>query len=166
MTRRERIEHILELWPHLHYTDNSGPNSGIEGGGPQLRLLSHPSVKELNRCLKALSTYAPTEHAHLKAFYTAEWRIARVAKKSDVPDAQQARAFHDSKRKQYAYRARVLPPWVNPLLKDRAISWIAWDGLKHDADGKPAPKPDGMPSVQVAFRGDVFIPDELLEAAA
>src|SRR5262249_34909158 len=100
----------------MHYTDNTAnPLSDGTGGIASLRLLRPlrpPSVVELTRCLHDLQVFAPLEHAHLKAFYCSEWRIAHAGRKQDVPPRQREKAVYDIKRKTYAYRARVIPAWV------------------------------------------------------
>jgi hypothetical protein len=168
MSRRERIEFLLDHYEDFFLMSANGVEASDDANGPALpRMSRHPSVVELCRCLAALERYAPRDFAVVKGFYTAEWRIAHAARKQDVPAAQRENAHHDSKRGTHAYRERVLSTWVRRELwrKDRAISWIAWDGWPK----VPEPKPEGMPSVTVAFRGhkgEVFIPTDLLEAAA
>lgn len=139
LSRRERIEFLLDHWPDytetLHAVDRDGPgDSDAVTGMP--RMYRHPSVVELRRVLELYSRLAPTRYWHLKAFYQAEWRnVTRPVKRRTKKGKSETVMVRE--------RARILPREVR-LVKVRS----------------------GVDFVVGAFRGEPFVPDELLEDKA
>jgi hypothetical protein len=152
MSRREKIETLLEHLVDYFVISGAGGYDPSGGGNAGFlpKMSRHPSVLELRRCLDKLAVYAPAEYGQLKAYYTCEWRTARVKKQTLVP-ANTAHTYAPD-LKMYLYRERVLPRWVRLAAVERAVGWVAGD----EKAGRP-------PSVTVRFRGEPFIPSELLE---
>lgn len=138
MTKRERIEFLLDH--RTDFYDPAGTNTGgvSEGIGLTLmpRMSRHPSVRELERCIESLRTTAKGHCSHMLAFYGAEWRIAWVpvkAKKGRVVLADNGRPETEP------IRQRIVPGWVLPRMVERGVDYVTF-----------------------TFKGEAFIPDELL----
>lgn len=145
LTKRERVEFLLDHYLDFFLLSAQGSEASGEGAGAMLpRMSRHPSVRELVRCLRLLEERAPGHYRHLKAFYTAEWRVNQTApKRIERPpgSGNLVRLYgNDGLPVTEAVRERVVPAWVRQQ-KVRL----------------------GLDFVVGAFRGEVFIPDELLE---
>lgn len=149
MSKRERIEFLLEHWTDFFDPDGTmserGAVSGSEGGIPLLPKMSRQrSVVELGRALGEVHARWPNHFKHLNAFYLAPWRTTRQPKvKSHKGRTVRLRA-DPSRDLDWDYkRVRIVPPWVS----SRMVCL-------------------GVDGVTFVFVGEVYIPNELLEAAA
>lgn len=145
-TKREKIIYLLDHWDEIHDPDAASPQ-GRPGGGtntPHLAFMaSHVSVRELARCLAVLREVAPVQHSHLMAFHGAEWRQTRTPKRTTVKGKT---GWISNPRSSHAEdwdhgRERIVPAWVRLEKVRRAQEALA-----------------------EAFRGQVFIPDDLWDA--
>lgn len=139
LTKRERIEFLLDHWPDffetLHTVDESGDH--VEGAVTGMPKMSrHPSVVELGRAIAATRRHMPKKTAHLMAHYTSEWRTTDKLERRRTKKGKQETVTR-------RVRERVVPKWVRPRKVELAVI-----------------------AVTAEFRGEVFIPDELLEAVA
>lgn len=149
LTRRERIEALLDHWPDYWETASRDDGPSGDGGVFLLPGMSrHPSVIELGRCLGALHEHAPSKSAHLFAYYGAPFRtvdrrrlIKVKGKKSHLVDER--------------VRERVVPSWVRLQKVRDAVALIAQEPVD-DAQALRRPW---------CFRGSPFLPAPLLEAA-
>jgi hypothetical protein len=146
VNRRERIVALLEHLPDYYALGQPGNDrgTGSDSNIGRFRLAEHPSVRELYRCLMPLRGEQPLAYKHLKSFYLAETKVARVGKRREVPVALRvsARFTYEPRSRSYAYRAQLVPSWVKPELVDagvdlsmsisaaspacRASSWARW----------------------------------------
>lgn len=155
MTRRERIAFLLD---HLH--DVCGPGGSSDGvgtgEGPGFMLSSamseHPSVIELGRSLDQLRRLMPHHGRAIDDYYGAAWYIERTPKTV----------------KRGGRVVRVLEPDGSPayeLRRRRSVPhWLAVQPADRDT-GEPRMVARGVDIVSGLFRGDPFVPSQLLEAA-
>lgn len=145
-SKRDKIVYLLDHWDEIHDPDAASPQ-GRPGGGsntPHLAYMaSHVSVVELGRCLVVLKAASPVQHSHLMAFHGAEWRQARTPKRTTVKGKL---GWISNPRSNHAEdwdhrRERLVPGWVRLEKVRRAQDTLAY-----------------------AFRGPVFIPDDLWDA--
>lgn len=146
LSRRERIEVLLDHWPDFFETAVRDGGSSGDGGVFLLPGMSrHPSVVELGRALGALRVVAPNKSAHLFAFYSSPFR--NVDRKRRVMSKGR---FHLVEER---VRERVPPPWVRLQKVRDALALVAQEPRSVlEAERRPW-----------CFRGDVFIPAPLLE---
>lgn len=149
LTRRERIELLLEWWPEFWETASRDDGPSGDGGVYLLPGMSrHPSVVELTRALNALRTYAPSKASHLFAFYAAPFRTVDYQRRAK------------GKNGRYAYvpdrrRERVTPSWVRTQKVKDGVSLIAQEPTcPEQAERRPW-----------QYRGEPFIPQPLLQVA-
>jgi hypothetical protein len=143
LSRRERIEVLLDHWPD--FWDVASRDAGFVGEGNGWRLSGmsrHPSVVELGRALESLRVFAPNKFAHLAGFYGSEWRS--VDRPRRIRGKNGKLGFVDER-----VRERVVPGWVRAQKVRDAVSLVA-----QDCPGA------GRPWI---FRGDPFLPAPLLE---
>jgi hypothetical protein len=138
MSKRERIEFLLDHRGDFY--DPAGTNAGGESEGIGLTLMPrmsrHPSVKELERCIELLRATARGHCTHMLAYYGAEWRIVWTpvkAKKGRMVLAD------DGRPEMAPERRRIVPAWVLPRMVERGVDYVTF-----------------------TFKGEAFIPDELL----
>lgn len=135
-SKRDKIEYLLDHWQDIYDPDVSKgrPGVGDSAGATMPFMAKHPSVVELARCLAVLRLEATVHHSHLMAFHTAVWRIR-------VDHVRVRRAGGKYELVETRERERLVPDWVR-LEKVRR----------------------GQAALVVAFRGPVFIPDDLWDA--
>jgi len=136
-TKADRIRFLLEHWADTYEIESEPGASGDTTQGVSLmpRMYHHPSVKELRRAIGEVRLSAPADAAHMMAFYTAEWR-------NTTQTVRRRRKKGGVELVQMRVRERVLPRWIVSARVQAGVS-----------------------AVTEAFRGEVFIPSELLEAA-
>jgi hypothetical protein len=144
-SRLEKIRFLLDHWDDIFDASASGFGASSDPLGITLlpRMANHPSVKELDRCLRLLRTAAPGDYRHLMTYRCCEWR--------NVTEVVPRKLVNSKKREMVPQRVRrrVLP------------SWMPFD-----------PRPDYVPPrvkrgeqfLADKFRGEVFIPAELWDA--
>lgn len=143
LTRRERIETLLDHWDDFYAVAGRDQSASSNGGVYLLSGMSHhPSVIELCRALQALRAFAPSKYAHLCGYYSAPYRtterkrriVGRKGKSGYVPER---------------VRERVVPAWVRAQKVRDAVALVS-----QDAGGEARPW---------CFRGEPFLPKPLLE---
>jgi len=155
VTRREQIVFLLEHLRDCCGPGGSGGGRGDSDGSIGFALTSamadHPSVIELGRCLDLLRRMAPAHARDLEAYfgshYYVDWvpvtvkrgnRWVRVLDKDGQP----------SKR---PVRRRSLPAWLACVPMDRET-------------GEPQTVARGVDFISGTFRGEPFVPKQLLAA--
>ena len=150
LSRRERIEVLLDHWPDFFETAARDGGPSGDGGVYLLPGMSrHPSVVELGRALGALAEFAPSKAAHLFAFYGSPWRTVDRSRR-----VRSKGRFHVVEER---VRERVVPSWVRLQKVRDAVALLAYE-----------PKSDASLEIANAhrpwaFRGEVFVPAPLLE---
>lgn len=158
LSRRERIELLLEHWPDFWECAARDDGPSGDGGVYLLPGMSrHPSVIELGRALGALATFAPSKSTHLFAYYAAPFRTVRSAKETRTKHGRKVKlAGNPADPKSWAYsRERVLPSWVRLQKVHDGVTLIA----QEPADQQQAERRPWQ------YRGAVFIPQPLLQVA-
>jgi len=136
-TRRDRILTLLDHYNDYFTTLGAGTPTGGGDGIPGLPSMSqHASVVELVRCLDLLLVRAPKHYQHAKAFYCCEKR--QVPARLKVVGPQGKRVTVDG----WAVE-RIVPRWVRLERVRRAVEFVDRE-----------------------FRGEPFVPQELVEQAA
>ncbi len=139
LTKRERVEFLLEHWTDFYETMHSHDRIH-DSDGAALTLMPpmsrHPSVVELKRCVDLAKVSMPVRHSHMMAFYGAEWRTVTRQKKIRNPHGKLVMS-------DVRVRERIKQPWIRGQKVRDAVDFIT-----------------------AAFEGPVFIPAELLEEAA
>ena len=133
LTRRERVELLLEHW--VDFFETSSRDDGPEGqGGVYLLpgMSRHPSVVELGRCIGVLRGRAPVATAHLMAFYTAPFKVKWSRRKVMGPQGRLVLS------EPVAERVRLVPSWVRRRKVSRSVDLLC-----------------------ELFVGDVFLPDQI-----
>lgn len=128
MTYGEKRKTIETLMDHLEdYVLPSvgvAPAGGVEGTGILFAsgMGSYPSVKELDRILGQLKATVPNHYAHLRGFYSAEWRT--TTRPGKIRSAQGKMVVVDTR-----VRERVVPSWVVWRIVDHALDMLValWD---------------------------------------
>ena len=138
LTKRERIELLLDHWPDFHETLHAIDHDHLGGGDPDAvtgmpAMYRHPSVVELRRVIDLVRKVMPVNTAHMIAFYEAEWRTVDRAEKRRT---KRGRDHLVPVRK----RERVVPAWVRRRKVHNTVSVIV-----------------------EKFEGPAHIPSELLE---
>ena len=156
--KREIIERLLDHLPDYEPDGQHGSSFETVGGlgtGEPPRMPEvywEPPVQELYRSLDRLQieptltlddgnvTLGRTVHAHLVAFYHSEWRIVRPKPKRRIirGEVQIIEAKPETWR-----RERLVSPWVVRPLVERGVVYV----------------------VDV-FRGEPYLPKQILEAVA
>ena len=149
MTRRERIEFLLENYLEVEHGLQE-PRSGPGDYVPQMcRAYRHPSYIELRRCLDILQRRRPVVWWHLaETYFRFEERRVTVCprcKKEYPPGLLDGMAHkHGNKSVDLVPMiVRRISKLVDTRRVEEAIDWL-----------------------EDVFRGEVFIPDELLVYAA
>ena len=138
----ERVRFLLDQWDAIFDGSPSSEEfvsiSSSFSSGPPGKLpdeASHPTIRELERCLRLLASASPGDYRHLKAFRCGmEWRcvdtwrrVKLASGKYDwVPDR---------------IRERVVPRWIRP---ERVLA--------------------GELFLIRVFRGEISLPDDLYKA--
>jgi len=156
VTRRERIVFLLE-----HLNDAWGPGSSLggsagDGEGPGFALTSsmadHPSVVELGRCLRMLGRLAPNHREAVETWFCCNWYVKRVPK-TVRRNGRVVRVLNrDGSQAFDMRRVRGLPPWLRACPVDGGT-------------GEPRPVALGVDFISGVFRGEPYIPEQLLAAA-
>ena len=137
LTKRQRVELLLDHWQDFHETLHAVDHDHLGGGDPDAvtgmpAIYHHPSVVELRRVIGEARRVMPVNVAHMLAFYEAEWRtVDRV----ETRRTKKGRLQVSVRR-----RERIVPAWVRRRKVDHAVTLVAG-----------------------AFRGPVHVPSELLE---
>jgi len=129
VNRRGRIVALLEHLPEYYALGQPGnAGTGSDSNIGRFRLAEHPSVRELYRCLMLLRQEHPLPYKHLKSFYLAETRIARVRRRSEVPrelrDCTPVRCTFEPRGRCYAFRQSIVPSWVQTTLVDAGVDYL------------------------------------------
>ena len=156
MTRRERIVFLLEHVRDLYGPGGSGDGVGA-GEGPGFALLSsmaeHPSAQELGRCLQLLRRMAPNHARDLETYFACAWYVERVPKTTTRGGRRVVVREKDGSPSYVLRRVRGLPAWLECVPVDRET-------------GEPRTVARGVDFISGVFRGDPFVPEQLLKAAA
>ena len=139
MTKRERVEFLLDHWCDFWETlERSETMRGDPGESLSLMpaMSRHPSVVELVWAITETRKVMPHQTAHMMAYYTAEWRNTTQPMKRRTKKGKVEVV-------NVRVRQRVLPMWIE-LPKVYAAVHV----------------------VTEVFRGEVFVPSELLDLAA
>jgi len=138
-TKRDRIVFLLEHWPDYHETLHQAESGSSDSTDDAVllmpRMYHHPSVRELRRAVQFVRLTEPVPAAHMMAYYQAEWRTTDQLVKRRTKKGRVEVV-------KVRVRQRVLPRWIVSAQVGAGVS-----------------------AVSEAFRGEVFIPSELLEAA-
>ena len=95
----------------------------------------HPTIKELERCLRLLASACPGDYRHLKAFRCgAEWRNVDTWRRVKLPSGKYDWVEH-------RVSERLVPRWLRP---ERVLA--------------------GEKFILRVFRGEIFLPDDLYKA--
>lgn len=133
------LDHRNDFYDPDGATSATGIDRGAAGVALLPKMSRHPSVVELERCISLLRATAKNHCAHMLAFYGCEWRTVWVPVKTGngkwVVNA-------DGSRQTRPERRRVVPGWVLVRMVERGVDFVVF-----------------------AFTGEVFVPDELIEAA-
>lgn len=108
VSKRDKIVYLLDHWDDIHDPSVTSPGGspGDGSGVPLLPLVTRsPSVRELVRCLAILKTEACSQHDHLMAYHTAEWRVHRWSE-------QKRRKGGKLETVNRHERQRITPSWV------------------------------------------------------
>lgn len=142
----ERLRYLLDCWSDIWNCSFEREPFGFHSAafesrepGRLTQMAKHETVKELDRCLRLLSSASPGDYRHLQAFrFGAEWRgvdrWARVKLPSGRYDYVKIRD-----------RERVVP------------KWLKWSGSPFDV---PARVVRAELFLCRVFKGEVFMPDE------
>lgn len=155
MTRRERIVFLLD-----HLADCCGP--GGSGAGPgdsdgtigfalTSSMADHPSVIELGRCLELLRRMAPAHARDLEAYFGCGWHVERVPKTQQRKGRLVTVMNADGRAVTVDRLVRSLPGSLAAMAKDRETR-------------EPRTVARGIDFISGVFRGDVFVPAQLLAA--
>jgi hypothetical protein len=156
VTRRERIVFLLE---HLH--DCCGPSSsathsGGLGDGPGFVLTStmaeHPSVVELVRCLELMRRTVPRHAAAVVEWYACQWYVDHVPVTAKRRGRLVRLRDSDGRLATKPVRVPARPAWLRRQPLDRQT-------------GEPRMVSRGVDMLAGLYRGDPFIPQQLLDAA-
>lgn len=148
LTRRERIEVLLDHWPDFFDVGQRDLILSGEGGVFRLSGMSrHPSVVELARALAELRAFAPNKYAHLAGFYGSPYRT--IDRKGRRRVGRKGRTEQTSVR----VRERVVPAWVRAQKVRDAVSLLAQPVNGRLEEARPW-----------CFRGEPFLPGPLLES--
>lgn len=146
LSRRERIEVLLEHWPDFFEVAARDDGPSGDGGVYLLPGMSrHPSVVELGRALGSLRAFAPGKSAHLFAFYGAPWRTVDRPRRIKGRNGKSGFVV-------VRVRERVPPSWVRLQKVRDGVALVSQDVSSGVALRRPW-----------CFRGEVFIPAPLLE---
>lgn len=140
-SKRDKIVYLLDHWDDIFSPPVSGYGRSTGDDSPHLSPMSkHASVVELARCLAVLQVEAPVQHAHLKAFHCAEWRVSKTAKWKSFKGGwrQIANPRPDHEEDWDRKRERLKPAWIRDHKVERA-----------------------QERLEQLFRGQVFIPEPL-----
>jgi len=135
----ERVRHLLDNWDFIFSGATTSEPFGFVSGTPSSRppgklsdAARHPSVKEMERCLRLLASASPGDYRHLKAYRCgAEWRCVDTWRRVKLPSGKYDWVQH-------RVSERIVPRWLKP---ERVAAGEAF--------------------IVRVFRGEVFIPDEL-----
>lgn len=139
LSKRQKVEFLLDHWQDFHetlYASDIHADDVDDAVTLMPRMSRHPSVRELLRAVGLTRQAMPNKCAHMMAVYTAEWRNTTRMEK-------QRRKRGKTELVERRVRERVVPAWVR----------------RQKAE-------DAFDHVVLSFRGEVFIPDELLELIA
>jgi hypothetical protein len=154
LTRRQTILELLKAYPEACGPGESGQGSGSVGD----RLLTmtdlwqeaRPHFLELERCLASLKEERPNQYVHLKARYFKAKRLSQDvpvrAGRLIVPSHAELVGFGKLKDSQAKTARAILirwEPWVRNQKVEKAVDYLNEE-----------------------FRGEPFLPKELLEAVA
>jgi hypothetical protein len=137
-TRVGRVRFLLDNWDLIWGPFVSGGGSGGGSGLPPMlsRMASHPSVKELDRCMSVLGGADPVVLRHLKAYRCGvEWRCVWKTMRVKRP---RGKGYEVVQRR---VREPIVPAWVDRKKVSTAESRLVRE-----------------------FQGEVFVPDELWDA--
>jgi hypothetical protein len=136
VSKREKIVYLLDHWVDIWDPDAASQRGSSGGGGVHLLgLMSrHPSVVELDRCLRVLKVERKLWHDHVKAFHCAEWGVrTRVSRRRRKGGKSEVVVLRDRVRRQ--------PSWVK-------MGYVN----------------SGVFRLEELFQGPVFVPGELWDA--
>lgn len=137
-TRLGRIRFLLDSWDTI-WGPFVGSEFGSSGSGlpPMLsKMAHHPSVEELDRCLRELEKTDLAAFRHAKAYRCGvEWRCVT---RSVRVKRSRGKGYEVLDRR---VREPIVPSWIDP-----------------------AKVRDAEAALSAAFQGEVFVPDELWDA--
>lgn len=148
------------LLDHLEDCLGPGGAAGNHTNGEPLgfaltsSMADHPSVIELCRCLDVLRAKVPRHHLHLRIYFGSGWRVVWEPKRSGNGktvmriDEVTGRRVPDTVPR----RVRAIPAWLAAERKDRET-------------GEPRLVAHAIDMVSALFRGEVYVPDQLRDAA-
>lgn len=155
--RRERIVFLLD-----HLGDCLGPGGGLAatnagstdsiGFALTSTMADHPSVKELLRCLAVVEARFPRHYSHLWAYFGSGWMVEWVPKRRAGKTLTRVDDFGRRVPVREPRRVRALPGWLRAEPVDRET-------------GEPRLVSRSVDVLAGLFRGEVFVPDQLREAA-
>jgi len=115
-------------------------------------MADHPSVVELRRCLRMLGRFAPNHREAVLSWFCCNWYVDRVPK-TVRRNGRTVRVLNrDGSQAFDMRRVRGLPPWLQACPVDGGT-------------GEPRPVALGVDFISGVFRGEPYIPDQLLAAA-
>src|SRR5215207_6094873 len=116
LTRRERIETLLDHWPD--FFDSGGAGTG--GGGVFMLpgMSRHPSVVELGRALAELKAAHRGSFAHLSGFYASPYRTVERQRRIRGKNGKSGLVAE-------RVRERVVPRWVVTARAVECVGMIA-----------------------------------------
>jgi len=137
-----KVRFLLDHWDAIFDgSPSSEPYVSISssfGSSPPGKLpdeASHPTIKELERCLRLLASASPGDYRHLKAFRCgAEWHSVDTWRRMKLPSGRYDWVPH-------RVIERIVPRWLSPA---RVLA--------------------GELFILRVFRGEVFLPDDLYKA--
>lgn len=159
MKRRDAIVFLLDHWADIHGPGTSDRDTTTPDDGERLgialtsSMAEHPSVVELARCRDLLRRTAKRHALHLDIYFGSGYMVRWQPKRSG--NGKTLTRLDD-----FGHRVPVLEPW-----RVRAIpEWLAREP-KDVETGEPMLVSRGIDFLSAAFRGEVFIPKPLEEAA-
>ena len=139
----DRLRFLLDHWDAIWDGSPSpepfgairGSSAGSRPPGRLPEEASHPTIKELCRCLSLLASASPGDYRHLKAYRcAAEWRNVDTWRRVKLPSGKYDWVEH-------RVSERIVPNWIKPERVEAGERFL----------------------VRV-FRGEIFLPDDLYRA--
>lgn len=135
------LEHRHHIWdPFTSPQDSPGDGDGTPHMPP---MSHHPSVVELERCLRQLRDNNRPTYVHLRTYYDAPTRLVHA--KHTRRRNGRAETIHDD------HTQRILPPWLADIPTDHKTQL-------------PITVLAGTHTLTTSFRGKAELPNELRQA--
>jgi len=142
-SKRAKIGFLLDQWDAIFDGSPSSEQEFVSisssfssrSPGRLPKEAGHPTIRELERCLRLLASACPGDYRHLKAYRCgAEWRNVDTWRRVKLPSGK-----YDWVPDRI--RERIVPRWLRP---ERVAA--------------------GESFILRVFRGEIFLPDDLYQA--